>query len=85
MAVTLRLSRTGAKKVPFYRIVATDTRNPRDGKFIDQIGTYDPTKNPAVVNFKDDRLDYWMSHGAQTSEVVGQLIRRHKVKTQASK
>jgi small subunit ribosomal protein S16 len=78
MAVTLRLSRQGAKKNPFYRVVVTDRREKRDGSFIEHIGIYDPNKNPAEVRFDDMRLDYWLSVGAQPSQTVGELIKAHK-------
>jgi small subunit ribosomal protein S16 len=74
--VRIRLARHGAKKKPFYRIVVTDSRSPRDGRYIEQIGYYDPTKNPAVVEIKKEKLDHWLQNGAQPSETVGQLIKR---------
>ena len=75
MAVHIRLSRAGAKKAPFYRIVVTNSRSPRDGRFIENIGTYDPSRD---VSFKVDqsRLDHWKSVGAQPSETVKQLLKR---------
>ena len=78
MAVHLRLARQGAKKAPFYRVVATDSRSPRDGRFLEHIGVYDPTRNPAGVNFDDARLAHWLSVGAQPSVTVGELIKKHK-------
>lgn len=78
MAVTIRLSRGGAKKVPFYRIVATDRRSPRDGRFIEQIGIYDPLREPPEVRIDAERLDYWLSVGATPSETVGQLVKRFR-------
>ena len=78
MAVVLRLSRAGAKKKPYYHVVATDSRNPRDGKFIEAVGAYDPNLNPAKVEFDADRLEYWLKSGATPSETVGELIKRHK-------
>ena len=74
--VKIRLARHGAKKKPFYRIVVADSHAPRDGRYIDQVGYYDPTKNPAVVELKKDKLDRWLQHGAQPSETVAQLIKR---------
>jgi small subunit ribosomal protein S16 len=74
--VKIRLARHGAKKKPFYRIVVTDSRSPRDGRFIDQIGYYDPTKQPSVVEIKKEKLDRWLQHGAQPSETVAQLIKK---------
>jgi small subunit ribosomal protein S16 len=74
--VTIRLARYGAKKKPFYRIVVADSRSPRDGRFIDLLGIYDPKKNPAVVQFKTDKLNQWLQQGAQPSETVAQLIKK---------
>jgi small subunit ribosomal protein S16 len=74
--VTIRLARYGAKKQPFYRIVVADSRSPRDGRFIDLLGVYDPKKNPAVVQFKTDKLNQWLQQGAQPSATVAQLIRK---------
>ena len=74
MAVTLRLSRQGAKKNPFYRVVVADRRAKRDGRFIEHIGIYDPNKNPAEVRFDEARLKYWLSVGAQPSQTVSELI-----------
>jgi small subunit ribosomal protein S16 len=74
--VKIRLARHGEKKKPFYRIVVADSHAPRDGRYIDQVGYYDPTKNPAVVELKNEKLDRWLQHGAQPSETVAQLIKR---------
>ena len=73
--VRIRLRRMGAKKKPFYRIVVADQRSPRDGRFIENIGTYDPLTNPETVDVKHDRAAYWLSVGAQPSEAVGRLLR----------
>ena len=73
--VKLRLARAGAKKRPFYRVVVTDSRNARDGSFIEQIGVYDPKKSPVEFRIDEDRVKYWLGHGAQTSETVSRLIR----------
>ena len=78
MAVTLRLARRGAKKAPFYHVVATDSRNPRDGKFNEEIGTYDPAFKPAKVTLKADRLAHWLKVGARPSATVAQLIKLHQ-------
>lgn len=78
MAVTLRLARRGAKKAPFYHVVATDSRNPRDGKFNEEIGTYDPKFTPAKVTLKQDRLEHWLKVGAKPSATVAQLIKLAK-------
>lgn len=75
MAVTIRMSRHGSKKRPFYRVVATDTRNPRDGRYIELLGTYDPTKEPAALDLKMERVDHWIEKGASTSQTVANLIR----------
>ena len=75
MAVVLRLARAGAKKKPYYHVVATDSRNPRDGKFIEAIGAYDPNLNPAKVEINQERLAYWLKAGAQPSETVADLIK----------
>jgi small subunit ribosomal protein S16 len=75
MAVTLRLTRAGGKKSPFYRVVAADSRSPRDGRFIEQIGVYDPLRNPIEVRLDLPRLDRWLSVGAIPSQTVSELIR----------
>jgi small subunit ribosomal protein S16 len=74
--VTIRLARYGAKKKPFYRIVVADSRSPRDGRFIDLLGFYDPKKNPAIVQLKKDKLNQWLQQGAQPSETVAYLIKK---------
>jgi small subunit ribosomal protein S16 len=74
--VKIRLARHGAKKKPFYRIVVADSRSPRDGRFIDQLGFYDPTKDPAVVQLKRDKLAKWLQQGAQPTDTVAQLIKK---------
>ncbi|MEW6299169.1 MAG: 30S ribosomal protein S16 [Thermodesulfobacteriota bacterium] len=74
--VKIRLARHGAKKKPFYRIVVADARAPRDGRFIDLVGFYDPTKNPAVIQIKKDKIDKWLQHGAQPTDTVAQLIKK---------
>ena len=75
MAVKLRLARRGAKKSPFYHVVATDSRNPRDGDFSEQIGTYDPNYSPARITLEQDRLAHWLKMGAKPSATVAQLIK----------
>jgi small subunit ribosomal protein S16 len=72
--VKLRLARAGATKRPFYRVVVTDSRSPRDGRFIEQIGTYDPKQNPVAFKIDRERLAHWQSHGAQTSETLQRLL-----------
>ena len=74
MAVKIRLKRMGAKKSPFYRIVAADSRMPRDGRFIEQLGTYDPRENPAVVTIKEEEVLAWLNKGAQPSDTVRNLF-----------
>lgn len=74
--VKIRLARHGAKKKPFYRIVVADSRSPRDGRFIDLLGTYDPLHNPAIIQLKKDKLDKWLQHGAQPTETVARLIKK---------
>lgn len=76
MAVVLRLSRAGAKKAPYYHVVATDSRNPRDGKFIEVVGSYDPNHNPPRVEFNWDRIEHWLKVGALPSETVSELLKR---------
>ncbi|MEM7007797.1 MAG: 30S ribosomal protein S16 [Thermodesulfobacteriota bacterium] len=72
--VKIRLMRAGSKKRPFYRIVAADSRSPRDGKFLEILGYYDPRKKPHVLEVKTDRVQDWVSKGAQTSVRVEKLI-----------
>jgi small subunit ribosomal protein S16 len=76
MAVTLRLTRCGGKKSPHYRVVAADERSPRDGRLIEQVGTYDPRQDPPAVKLDLARLHHWLSRGAIPSETVGQLIKK---------
>lgn len=76
MAVHLRLTRRGRHKRPFYRVVAADSRMPRDGRFIEVLGTYDPLKDPAVPELKQDRVLDWLSKGAQPSATVRTLLKR---------
>mgnify|MGYP003574499734 CR=1 FL=1 len=74
--VRIRLRRMGAKKKPFYRIVVADKRSPRDGRFIETIGTYDPLTEPATVEMKLDRAAHWLSVGAQPSDAVARLLKK---------
>ena len=76
MAVRIRLKRIGAKKRPFYRIVVADSRSPRDGRFIETLGTYNPLANPAEVHVKLDRVRLWLSQGALPSETVRDIFSR---------
>lgn len=79
MPVSMRLMRFGGKKNPFYRIVVSDRRTPRDGSFIDQVGTYDPKKDPAEVRFKEEKAIEWLRKGAQPTPTVRQLLIRSGV------
>ena len=76
MATTIRLARHGAKKHPFYRIIVTDSRAPRDGRRLDQVGIYDPSQSPSRVEFQQEKLSHWLRLGAQPSATVAQLIKR---------
>ena len=80
MAVVLRLKRMGTKKKAFYRIVATEKTNPRDGRFIEEIGYYDPKKNPPVIKVEKERALYWLKNGAKPSATVKDLIRKQGIK-----
>ena len=75
MSVSIRLTRIGAKKKPFYRIVAADSESPRDGKFLEILGTYDPHQDPAEVKVKSDALTKWLEKGAQPSDTVMSLLK----------
>ena len=74
--VKLRLTRMGSHKRPFYRIVAADSRARRDGPFIEIIGTYNPLTEPSSINLKSERVDYWLSKGAQPTDTVKRLLKR---------
>lgn len=76
MAVHIRLSRAGAKKRPFYRIIVADHRSPRGGRFLENIGTYDPTREPAQFAVDQVRLTYWRTRGAQPSGTIERLLKR---------
>ncbi len=77
MAVKIRLSRHGAKKHPFYRIVVADSRSPRDGKFIDLIGRYDPNTDPSTVTFDMEKVNKWLADGAQPTDTVARLLKNY--------
>ena len=77
--VRIRLRRMGAKKKPFYRIVVADKRSPRDGRFIETIGTYNPLTEPETVTLQVDRAAHWLSVGAQPTEAVARLLRSHNL------
>jgi small subunit ribosomal protein S16 len=79
VAVHLRLTRAGRHKRPFYRVVAADSRKPRDGRYLEVLGTYDPLKNPPVAELKQDRVLNWLSKGAQPSVTVRTVLRRSGV------
>ncbi len=74
--VKIRLRRMGAKKAPFYRVVVADSRYPRDGRFIEELGTYDPRQNPAAVNIDVERAQAWIKTGAQPTETVRDLLKK---------
>jgi small subunit ribosomal protein S16 len=76
MAVKIRLARHGAKKRPFYRIVIADSESPRDGKFIEVVGTYDPLTDPAEVSLKGERIKYWIDQGAIPTNTVKSLLNK---------
>ena len=75
MAVKIRLRRMGQKKAPFYRVIVADSRSPRDGKFIEEIGTYDPTKEPTVVRVNEELAKKWLANGAQPTEIVSKIFK----------
>ena len=75
MAVKIRLRRMGQKKAPFYRIVVADSRSPRDGKFIEEIGIYDPTQEPSVFKVDEEAAKKWLNNGAQPTEMVGKIFK----------
>ena len=75
MAVKISLRRIGEKKAPFYRIIVADSRSPRNGRFIDEIGTYDPSKDPSEFHIDEEAAKKWLANGAQPTEVVGKLFK----------
>ena len=75
MAVKIRLRRMGEKKNPFYRIVVADSRSPRDGKFIEEVGYYNPNVDPSVIKFDEEAAKKWLATGAQPTETVGKLLK----------
>ncbi|MBI5598110.1 MAG: 30S ribosomal protein S16 [Deltaproteobacteria bacterium] len=76
MGVKIRLTRYGGKKKPFYRIVVADSRSPRNGRFIEVVGTYDPKKNPAAVVLKNERISRWLAKGALATDTVRMLLKK---------
>jgi small subunit ribosomal protein S16 len=80
MAVKIRLARHGAKKRPFYRIVVADSESPRDGRFLEIVGTYNPVTDPAEVSLKNERVKYWMDQGAIPTHTVKSLIKKENLR-----
>lgn len=76
MAVKIRLKRMGAKKAPFYRVVVADSRYPRDGRFIEEIGTYNPLTDPATINLDVEKAQAWIKNGAQPTDIVKKLLKQ---------
>jgi small subunit ribosomal protein S16 len=81
MSVKIRLARSGAKKRPFYRIVAADARAPRDGRFLEKLGTYDPMTETGTLRLDEPRIQYWIGVGAQPTDAVRRLMRKHARKS----
>ncbi|MFV0351696.1 MAG: 30S ribosomal protein S16 [Oscillospiraceae bacterium] len=79
MAVKIRLRRMGAKKAPFYRIVVADSRFPRDGRFIEEIGLYDPTKEPTFIEIDAEKAKQWIAKGAQPTDTVRSILKKKEV------
>ena len=79
MAVKIRLRRMGAKKAPFYRVVVADSRYPRDGRFIEEVGYYDPTKEPSLVNIDGEKVKKWLANGAQPTDTVRNLLKKQNI------
>lgn len=75
MSVKIRLRRTGKKKVPFYRVIVADSRSPRDGRFIAELGTYDPNTEPSTLKINEEEAKKWLANGAQPTEVVAKLFK----------
>lgn len=82
--LSIRLTRMGAKKKPFYRINVTEKRTKRDGSFVEIVGYYDPCRNPAEIKLNRERLNYWLERGAQPSETVRSLIKRSTARSNAA-
>ena len=79
MTVKIRLRRMGAKKAPFYRVVVADSRYPRDGRFIEEIGYYDPTKEPSVVKIDAEKAQQWIKNGAQPTDTVKKILKNNGI------
>ena len=75
MAVKMRLKRMGQKNAPFYRVIVADSRSPRDGRFIEEVGYYDPTKDPSVIKIDEELAKKWLSQGAQPTDTVAKLLK----------
>ena len=75
MAVKIRLRRMGQKKAPYFRILVADSRSPRDGRFIEEIGTYDPTREPSAYSVNEEAAKKWLANGAQPTEMVGKIFK----------
>jgi small subunit ribosomal protein S16 len=84
MSVKIRLARHGAKKSPFYRIVVADNESPRDGRFLENVGTYNPLKDPAEVTLKSERIEYWLGQGAIPTDTVRSLLKKEAATAQAT-
>jgi small subunit ribosomal protein S16 len=85
MAVKIRLRRMGAKKAPFYRVVVADSRSPRDGRFIEEIGYYNPTTEPTTIKIDEEKAAQWVKNGAQPSDIVKRLFDRAGISEKLSK
>ncbi|MBR1739093.1 MAG: 30S ribosomal protein S16 [Ruminococcus sp.] len=77
MAVKIRLRRMGAKKAPFYRLVVADSRYPRDGRFIEELGYYDPTKEPSLIKVDEEKIKSWIAKGAQPTDTVKAILKKN--------
>jgi small subunit ribosomal protein S16 len=78
MAVQIRLARYGTKKTPFYRVVVTDVRSPRDGRFIESVGTFNPTVEPPAIQLNQSRIEFWQGQGAKATATASHVIKQHK-------
>ena len=85
MAVKIRLRRMGAKKAPFYRVVVADSKSPRDGRFIEEIGYYNPTTEPTTIKIDEEKAAQWVKNGAQPSDIVKKLFDRAGISEKLTK
>jgi len=85
MAVKIRLRRMGAKKAPFYRVIVADSRSPRDGRFVDEIGYYNPLTEPAVIKIDEEKAVKWVKDGAQPTDIVKKLFEKAGISEKLSK